>query len=186
MLAHFSAQSEVSQLDVVVLVDEDVSGFDIAMQHLAALASLIRDPAVAVIQGEQQLVADLPDDLLLDIVHHLLGFLQFSAQVATGTVLHNDVNLRVCLVDNAINVTHYVGMLQFLQKVHFGHQLLLLAAAHLLETYLFPHQSLAALLRLHFPHDAEGALADLLERDVFVHYFELITVKLGIYTKGRR
>ena len=125
---------------------------------------------MAVVQGQQQLEADLPDDLLLDIAHNLLGFLQFGAQIPAGAVLHNDVHLRVYLVDHSVNVTHDVWVLQLLEEVHFGHQLLLLSAAHLLEIDLFPHQRLAALPRLHFPHHPEGALADLLERDVLVHF----------------
>jgi len=38
VLAHLSAQSEVSQLDIIILVDEQISRFDIPMENFASFS----------------------------------------------------------------------------------------------------------------------------------------------------
>ena len=57
-----SRQTEVAELDVHVTIEEDVGGLEVAMQYnLAVLGA-----TVALLQREQDLRADLPDDLLVD------------------------------------------------------------------------------------------------------------------------
>jgi hypothetical protein len=169
VLAHFAAESEVTQLDVVGLVDEDVGRLDVAVQHLPAPPALVRSPRVAVLERQQQLVADLPDHLLLDGRLRLLGLAQLSAQISPRAVLHDDVDLGGGLVDHPVHVPYDIGMVQLLQQVHLRHQLLLLAAAHLLEVDLLPHEHLAALLLTHLPHHSERPLPDLLQGCVLLH-----------------
>jgi hypothetical protein len=106
---------------MVVLIDEDVGWLDIPMQNLSPLAPLVRNSVMAVLKCKQQLIADLPDDFLLDKGHGMFGFLQFCSKISPGTVLHYDVNLGIRLVHHPINITYYVRMLQFLQKVHLCH-----------------------------------------------------------------
>jgi hypothetical protein len=82
MFAHFSAESEISQLDVVGVVDEDVGWLDVPVQHLAAATLLVCRPAVAVLQSQQQLVGYLPDHFFRNRLDCLLAFFQVRAQVA--------------------------------------------------------------------------------------------------------
>ena len=102
-----SRQTEVAEFDVHVTIEEDVGGFEVAMQHdLAVLGA-----TVTLLQSEQDLRADLPNNLLVNSlsktdrtatytdVHTLLevAFKDFAVETNTHTreLLHSTVHSHV-------------------------------------------------------------------------------------------
>jgi hypothetical protein len=51
ILTHFSTKTEVPQFYVIVLVDENVCGFDIPVEYFSAFALLVRGSGVAVLKS---------------------------------------------------------------------------------------------------------------------------------------
>jgi hypothetical protein len=50
MLSHLSAESKVPKFDMVILVNKDIGGFDVAMQYLSTPSSLIGCPVVTILK----------------------------------------------------------------------------------------------------------------------------------------
>lgn len=53
MLSHLSAEPEVSEFDVIRLVNEDICRLDVSMKDLASSSFLIRCSIVAVLQCQK-------------------------------------------------------------------------------------------------------------------------------------
>jgi len=154
LFAQSARETKVAELDVLAPVDEEVARLQVAVQDLLG---------VDLVDGDQQLVEHLPDDLLGHELVGLSALLDQLGQVAVFTLLHHDLDLLVALVDDAVLVAHDLLVVQVAQDVHLVDQLLPLLLVHVLLTNFLPHLLLLVLLRLHFDHRAERAFPDRLD-----------------------
>jgi len=128
---------------------------------------------VAVLEGEQQLIGDFPDDFLSNrMLLILFALFEVSTQIASRAVLHDDEHFCCLLVHDPVLVFDNIGVFEFFEDVHLGHKLLFLATGHPVKVDLFPDKNLVVGYSSDFPDNAERSLADLFERLVFLHQFK--------------
>lgn len=113
IFAHQSAQPKVTQLDVLLRIDEDVGWLDVAVQHLPSFV------VVALHQSRDHLCEYLPDDLLGDVVLGPATLLDHASHIPTRAVLHDDVDSGLFAIHDAVVVLDDVGVVQFAQDVDF-------------------------------------------------------------------
>ena len=83
MLTHLSAQSEISQLDMVVLVDENVGWLDVSVQHSASFTLFVSRPVVAILQSQEQLICYFPNNILGNGLNVLFAHFKIAAEITT-------------------------------------------------------------------------------------------------------
>lgn len=123
-------EPEVSQLDVLGGVDEEVARLEVAVEDLLR---------VDVVEGDHELLEDLPDDLLGHVLVGLAALFDKAGDVAVLAVLHDDVDLLVVLVDDAVLLAHYLFVIQLAQDVNLVYKLLAFLLVHLVLDDLLPH-----------------------------------------------
>jgi len=151
LLPESPAQSEVSQLDIFAGVDEKITWLEVSVEHLLG---------VQVVECNHKLIEHLPHDLLGHIFVALAALLDQLRNVPVLTLLHDDVDLLLLLVDDAVLLADDVLVIQVAQDVHLVHQLLTLPLVHLVLTYFFPHVIFVVFETSYFFHTAERSFAD--------------------------
>lgn len=95
------------------------------MKYLASFAFLIGDSIVAIVECQEQLVGDFPNDIFCDMgigifFSQLFWFFQVGSEISALTVLHDDEHFGWFFVDDSVLVANYVGMLESFEKIDFG------------------------------------------------------------------
>lgn len=155
LLVHSSCQTEVPYLHVAVGVQEDVARLEVSVKDLGALA--LAFAPMAVVEPLRDLSHNLPDNVLRNVLLLLSAAPYYLSEVPLLAVLHDDVDLLILLVNDAIVVANNVRVAKLSEDVHFGHDLLLLFLAHGTEIELLPHHNLAVTLPTDLAHFTERA-----------------------------
>jgi hypothetical protein len=81
-------ESKVSKLNVIALVEEDITRLDISMQNAAEILVFVTLP-----QSQNDLHKNLPNDVFSHIVLLILAFLNELCHVSVLAVFHDNVEL---------------------------------------------------------------------------------------------
>ena len=111
LVPHDARKAKVSQLHVVVCVEEYIAGLQITMEDFAFL------PSVARMQSLQDLAENGPDHVLGQVRLLLATRPDHRRNVTALAVLHHDEYLGVVSVYDSVVVPHDVGMAELAQNV---------------------------------------------------------------------
>ena len=92
-----AAQTEVAQFHIVVLVKEDIAGFEVSVQNYVLL---VLSFAVTLAQRKEDLHEYLPDDIFGDEVLFCSALLNELRHVSVLAVFHYDVQLLLLFKDD--------------------------------------------------------------------------------------
>lgn len=81
-------ESKVSKLNIVALVEEDITRFDVSMKNAAEILVFVTLP-----QSQNDLHKNLPNDVFSHIVLLVLAFLNELGHVSVLAVFHDNVEL---------------------------------------------------------------------------------------------
>ena len=104
--------------------------------------SLLLSP-VTEVQALDHLGKYFPYELFTESIILTLALSDHFLEVSLPAILHNDVNLQICLVYDAVVVHDDVGVVQVPQNVDLRHYLLLLLVTHLTIVQFFPYEHFA-------------------------------------------
>jgi hypothetical protein len=82
------------------------------------------------VEARHYLRKNAPDEFLRKVLTLFQTLTDYFLEVASLTVLHNNVNFKLLLINRAVIIPHYVRMLQLTQDVDLCHDLLLLFLIH--------------------------------------------------------
>jgi hypothetical protein len=86
--------------------------------------------AMAVLKSTDNLCKNFPNEVFVYRIPLLQTTTDYLLQITTLAILHNNVDFQVFLVDKAVMILHYVGMLKFAQNVNFCNYLRLFFFVH--------------------------------------------------------
>lgn len=102
ILIHQSAESKVTQFNVILGVYEDICWLDVSMEYFSAFMVMTVD------QGRHNLSKYFPNDVLSYVLFALFTLFEEGAYIASRTILHDDVDCRLLPIDNSVVVSHYI------------------------------------------------------------------------------
>ena len=111
LIAHYSTESEVTELHVARAVDEHVAGFEIPVQNFSFLSTM------ALEKCQVHLSKNLPSHFFRYELLRLLASLDQGSHVSLLAEFHNDVDATTLLVDDSIVVANDVRMAQVTKNV---------------------------------------------------------------------
>ena len=114
-------------------------------------------PSVAERERTGNLCEHFPDEVFTDVFLRRDTLLDDFRQIPALTVLHNDVDSEIPLVDAPVIVADDVGVVEVSQDVDLRDDLLLLFLTHLAIVQLLPDQNPAVTDAFDLAHVAERA-----------------------------
>ena len=137
LVIHDPRQPKVAQLDIAIGIQEDVARLEVSMQDLlreialAILADSVVDlrclcSPMTMIESRDCLSEDLPNEVFTDEVLRLPAPSDELLEVTAITVFHDDVDLGLLLVYQAVHVSHDMRMIELAQNVDLRNDLLFL------------------------------------------------------------
>ena len=135
-----TSQTKIAELNVVIGIKENVGRFQVAMKHGAFLAR------VTIMERERCLQEYFPDHGFVDPSLLAATLFYVSGKITSWAIFHDDVDLGLLLLDDAVIVSHNVWMPELAQDVDLCHQQVLLLLAHLTIIQHLPHEDAAVAL----------------------------------------
>lgn len=147
--------TEVAQLDDLVLGEEDVAGFDVAVENASV---------VQILDGETRLGEEIDELVFAEALPGLLELFEVAREVSGVGILHDDVQVGVLLAEFA--VSHDVGVVQRLEDVNLVVRVLALPGGELHQVDVLDDEVLLGLGVQDEMGLAEAALAEGLDAGV--------------------
>lgn len=132
LLIHDSGKAKVSNFDIFISVQENIARFQVTVKYflikrtLAIIDStvstlvilmIIESTSMTVRKTKRYLCQEFPNDVLSYVILGLPSLSDNLLEISTLAVLHDDVNLSIRFVNDAIIVLDDVRMVQFSQNV---------------------------------------------------------------------
>lgn len=114
LLAHHSSEPEVTELHITSGIKENIGGLDVAVEDLALLALM------QIANGLDYLREELPNGVLWEVLSRGPFGFEDLGEIASFAILHDNVDLLLDLVDDAVVVLDDVVVLDFAKDVDFS------------------------------------------------------------------
>ena len=141
-----TSQTKIAELNIVIGVKENVGRFQVAVKHGAFLAR------VAIMERERCLQEYFPDHRFVDPSLLAATLFDVSGKITSWAIFHDDVDLGLLLLDDAVIVPHNVWMPELPQDVDLCHQQVLLLLTHLTIIQHLPHEDATVALAADLRH----------------------------------
>lgn len=124
---HLSRKSKISNFNIRIFIKKHISRFEISMKNSRTFFRRI----MTIRQSVRNLCNNFPKQRLFNQL--IVSFLLFNetSKVASLTVLHQNVNFLIVLINNSVNIFHYERMLHFSQNIYLINKLILFLFIHL-------------------------------------------------------
>jgi len=117
-------KSEVSKLDVLLLVKEYIWWLNISVQYKLSILALFQIWLLLITpmtfkKRESRLHKYFPYEIFVYCLLFLFAFIDKLSEITTFTVLHDDIKCGVLFIYNLVKAAHNIFVLQLSQNINF-------------------------------------------------------------------